>query len=147
MSDQARDWVWNHSQSKGVARLVLLAMAERASGPECLVAAGSTWLMEQANSSRSAVLSALDRLAEAGEITLVEGIVSIYAHPVWILPKAIGYVPVQRESAALIPEDAVTSEHSQDPADWTPAPERERRIRSRIADCVRQATGSDTTAP
>ncbi|MGW5123005.1 hypothetical protein ACWEQ7_02890 [Streptomyces sp. NPDC004069] len=145
MSEAARDWVWKHSQSKGVARLVMLAMAERADGPDCLVIAGSTWLMQRTGASRSTVLAAVDRLTAMGEIALVDEVLSIYAHPVWILPKAIGHTPQRETAVALTATDAITSEHTDDPDRWTPSAEINRRIQARVAACVQRATGSTTT--
>ncbi|MDQ0829515.1 hypothetical protein QF032_001359 [Streptomyces achromogenes] len=146
MSDNARDWVWEHSQSKGVARLVMLAMAERASGPECLVVAGSTWLMQRTGASRNTVLAAMARLKATGEIAAVDQVVGIHSHPVWVLPKAIGHTPTPDPGEILTATDAITTEHTDDPDEWTPWPEIERRVRSRVEACVRQATGG-TAAP
>ncbi|MFM9634354.1 hypothetical protein ACKI10_43235 [Streptomyces galilaeus] len=145
MSDNARDWVWEHSQSKGVARLVMLAMAERAYGPECLVVAGSTWLMQRTGASRSTVLTALERLEATGEIASVDKVVGIHSHRVWILPKAIGHTPTPDAGEIVTVTDAVTTEHTDRPDEWTPWAEIERRVRSRVEACVRQATGGTAT--
>lgn len=73
MSLDAQDWVWNHSQSKGTARLVLLAIADKASGSDCSAYAGTTMLVRRSHAARSSVVVAVDRLIESGELEVVSG--------------------------------------------------------------------------
>ncbi|NUQ95361.1 MAG: hypothetical protein HOY79_01925 [Streptomyces sp.] len=88
MSLDAQDWVWNHSQSKGTARLVLLAIADKAYGKGCSAYAGTTMLVQRSNASRSAVIAAVDKLIELGELRIVEGQLGPRGETVYTLPKA-----------------------------------------------------------
>lgn len=73
MSLDAQDWVWEHSQAKGTARLVLLAIADKASGADCSAYAGTTMLVQRSRASRRAVINAVDALLGSGELQIVEG--------------------------------------------------------------------------
>ncbi|MFI6941967.1 hypothetical protein ACIBI4_22070 [Streptomyces sp. NPDC050418] len=68
MSHDARTWVWDHSHSKGNARLVLALIADRCLDRHCVAYASVPALMKRANASRSAVRDALNKLAEDGEL-------------------------------------------------------------------------------
>jgi hypothetical protein len=74
VSLDAQDWVWNHSKSKGTARLVLLAIADKAYGKGCTAYAGTTMLVQRTNAARSSVVAAVDKLIESGELAVVEGL-------------------------------------------------------------------------
>lgn len=91
MSLDAQDWVWEHSQAKGTARLVLLAIADKASGKDCSAYAGSTFLMRRANASKSAIKAALDSLRESGELRAVPGRKGPLGETRYRLPKAVGH--------------------------------------------------------
>ncbi|MFC8423989.1 hypothetical protein ACFUN7_24440 [Streptomyces sp. NPDC057236] len=91
MSLDAQDWVWNHSQSKGTARLVLLAIADKASGKDCSAYAGTTMLIQRANAARSSVIVAVDKLLDSGELAVVEGVTGPRGETRYRLPKAIGH--------------------------------------------------------
>jgi hypothetical protein len=88
VSLDAQDWVWNHSQSKGTARLVLLAIADKAYGKDCSAYAGTTMLVQRANAARSSVVAAVDKLIELGELAIVEGRQGPRGETVYVLPKA-----------------------------------------------------------
>ncbi|MFE9448348.1 hypothetical protein [Streptomyces sp. NPDC006739] len=88
MSLDAQDWVWNHSQSKGTARLVLLAIADRAYGKGCTAYAGTTMLVQRSNAARSSVVAAVDKLIELGELAIVDGQQGPRGETVYALPKA-----------------------------------------------------------
>ncbi|MFE2046700.1 hypothetical protein ACFXAZ_38475 [Streptomyces sp. NPDC059477] len=150
MSDEARDWVWEHSQSKGVARLVMLAIAEAATGPELWAVAGSTWLMKRTSASRNSVLEATRKMLAAGELSEVPGVLSNHLHPVYILPKAIGYVPAEEPAADAWPppyRDVPTTQERaecsdpEDPEYWRDADEVRRITAERIAAHARKLTG------
>ncbi|MFD9070087.1 helix-turn-helix domain-containing protein [Streptomyces lasiicapitis] len=68
MSHDARTWVWDHSRSKGTARLVLALIADRCVDRRCIAYASVPALMKRANASRTAVRDALDKLILAGEL-------------------------------------------------------------------------------
>lgn len=86
------DWVWTNSQSKGVARLVMLAIADKAKGSTCKAFAGLTFLQERANAGRSTVVGAVRDLTDSGELEIVEGETGPYGAAVYRLPKAVGHV-------------------------------------------------------
>lgn len=135
MSTQALDWAWTQSQAKGTARLVLLALADRADGPYCQAAAGSTWLMERTGASRSTVLDALRRLKDLGEVLEIDGVLTHLAHPVYLLPKAIGHTaPAPGQPVLLVPSERIA-----DPGSEVPDAEVARVVRERIERSVRMA--------
>ncbi|MEU1273043.1 hypothetical protein [Streptomyces sp. NPDC005799] len=88
VSLDAQDWVWNHSQSKGTARLVLLAIADKAYGKGCTAYAGTTMLVQRSNAARSSVVAAVDKLIELGELAVVDGQQGPRGETVYTLPKA-----------------------------------------------------------
>lgn len=72
MSVDALSWVWKHSQSEGVHRLVLLAIADYANHD------GRAWpsttsIANKAKVGRRSVFRAVDRLVEMGELERVTG--------------------------------------------------------------------------
>lgn len=91
MSLDAQDWVWEHSTSKGTARLVLLAIADKASGPECSAYAGTTLLVKRAHAARSSVVVAVDKLVESGELQVIDGRTGPRGETWYRLPKAVGH--------------------------------------------------------
>lgn len=86
------DWVWEHSQSKGVARLVMLAIADKAYGRDCKAYAGLTALQQRANAGRSTVIGVVRELVASGELEIVEGESGRNGATVYRLPKALGHV-------------------------------------------------------
>ncbi|NGO46205.1 helix-turn-helix domain-containing protein [Streptomyces ureilyticus] len=68
MSSDAREWVWEHSSSRGTARLVLLSIADRVPDEQCAAWASLSSLIERTNASRTAVRDALDKLITSGEL-------------------------------------------------------------------------------
>ncbi|SPF06008.1 helix-turn-helix domain-containing protein [Streptomyces sp. MA5143a] len=68
MSYDAREWVWDHSRSKGTARMVLALIADRCRDRHCVAYASVPTLMKRANASRSAVRDALAKLIASGEL-------------------------------------------------------------------------------
>lgn len=103
MSLDAQDWAWEHSASKNTARLVLLAIADKASGPDVSAYAGTTFLMRRTNASRTAVIKAVDALLDLGELEIVVGRTGPHGETRYRLPGAKGHarkggtdsVPVQ----------------------------------------------------
>ena len=88
MSLDAMDWVWNKSASKGTARLVLLAIADKAYGTDCSAYAGTTMLVQRSNAARSSVVAAVDKLIEMGELAVVEGRQGPRGETFYAIPKA-----------------------------------------------------------
>ena len=68
MSYDAREWVWDHSRSKGTARMVLALIADRCLDRHCVAYASVPTLMKRANASRTAVRDALTKLIAGGEL-------------------------------------------------------------------------------
>ncbi|MER7177970.1 helix-turn-helix domain-containing protein [Streptomyces hyaluromycini] len=68
MSYDAREWVWDHSNSKGTARMVLALIADRCLDGRCIAYASVPTLMKRANASRTAVRDALAKLVAGGEL-------------------------------------------------------------------------------
>ena len=68
MSHDAREWVWDHSHSKGTARMVLALIADRCRDRQCVAYASVRTLMKRANASRTAVRDALTNLIASGEL-------------------------------------------------------------------------------
>ncbi|MFF8021357.1 helix-turn-helix domain-containing protein [Streptomyces sp. NPDC007896] len=68
MSLDAREWVWDHSRSKGTARMVLALIADRCPDRRCNAYASVPTLMKRANASRTAVRDALAKLIKDGEL-------------------------------------------------------------------------------
>jgi hypothetical protein len=103
VSLDAQDWVWEHSASKNTARLVLLAIADKASGPDVSAYAGTTFLMRRSNASRTAVIKAVDALLDLGDLEIVLGVTGPHGETRYRLPGAKGHarkggtesVPVQ----------------------------------------------------
>ncbi|MEV7287020.1 helix-turn-helix domain-containing protein [Streptomyces sp. NPDC093252] len=73
MSHDAREWVWEHSRSKGTARIVLALIADRCPDRHCVAYASVPALMKRANASRTAVRDALAKLVESGELIQLHG--------------------------------------------------------------------------
>jgi hypothetical protein len=103
VSLDAQDWVWEHSAAKNTARLVLLAIADKASGADVSAYAGTTFLVRRTNASRTAVIKAVDILVESGELEIVEGSKGPHGETRYRIPHARGHkrkggsdsVPVQ----------------------------------------------------
>lgn len=85
------DWVWTRSAAKGTPRLVLLAIADKAPGPEVTAYAGTTMLMQRTRASRTAVKDAVDKLLASGELAVVEGARGPRGETVYRLPHAVGH--------------------------------------------------------
>lgn len=91
MTIDAMHWVWNHSRTKGNARLVLLAVADKAPGPDVTVKMGTTEFRARLNASRSVVQNAVDKALESGELVVAEPEAGSRA-ATYQLPFAVGYV-------------------------------------------------------
>src|SRR4051794_3084114 len=84
-------WVWNHSQSRGNARLVLLYVADQVRTSEAEVRLSYPDLMRALNAgSKSTIRGALEAAEKLGELVVVEGAAGRRA-PLYRLPKAVGY--------------------------------------------------------
>jgi hypothetical protein len=72
LSDDAQAWVWQHSRTKGVARLVLLALAHACPDDTATARMGTAELMRRANAGKGAVVDAITAATEAGELEIIQ---------------------------------------------------------------------------
>ncbi|MEU1674071.1 hypothetical protein ABZ752_18885 [Streptomyces roseifaciens] len=99
MSLDAMDWVWTRSAAKGTPRLVLLAIADKCPGPDCVAYAGTTMLVQRTNAARSSVVTAVDKLIASGELEVVKGARGPRGETVYRLPHAVGHRRAESEDA------------------------------------------------
>lgn len=110
MSHDARVWVWDHSLSKGTARMVLTLIADRCIDHTCTAYASVPALMRRANASRSAVRDALDKLVTSGEIVRLDGRKGPRGETYYRLPEAARFMtedvrnPTHQEGQIPTPE-------------------------------------------
>ncbi|WP_329111715.1 helix-turn-helix domain-containing protein [[Kitasatospora] papulosa] len=88
MSADARDWVWEHSCSRGAARLVLLSIADRVADDQCISWASLSSLAKRTRASVSTVREAVERLLLAGELEQLDDLVGPQRSTVYRLPLA-----------------------------------------------------------
>jgi hypothetical protein len=88
MSSEAREWVWEHSSSRGTARLVLLSIADRVADEQCISWASLSSLAKRTRASVSTVREAIDRLVHAGELEQLEDLTGPQRSTVYRLPLA-----------------------------------------------------------
>ncbi|MEU9189859.1 helix-turn-helix domain-containing protein [Streptomyces sp. NPDC048484] len=88
MSRDAREWVWEHSSSRGAARLVLLSIADRVADDQCISWASLSSLAKRTHASVSTVRESLERLVLAGELEQVDDLVGPQRSTVYRLPLA-----------------------------------------------------------
>ncbi|GAA4782249.1 helix-turn-helix domain-containing protein [Streptomyces ziwulingensis] len=98
MSVDAREWVWEHSSSRGAARLVLLSIADRVADEQCISWASLSSLAKRTRASVSTVREAVERLLLAGELEQLDDLVGPQRSTVYRLPLAAEVVTqAQRE--------------------------------------------------
>lgn len=87
------DWVWTQAQAKGVGRLILLALADKARTTigDCKAYGSYRFLAQRANCTNGAVTKALAALYESGELELLDE-TGPNGAAAYRLPKAVGYV-------------------------------------------------------
>ncbi|MFD4394698.1 hypothetical protein [Kitasatospora sp. NPDC058478] len=91
MTLDAMDWVWKHSQSRGNARIALLAVADRVRTPACEVQVSYSEFMGALNAGRSVVRDAVQAALDSGELELVAAGKGTRS-ALYRLSKAVGYV-------------------------------------------------------
>ncbi|THA83155.1 helix-turn-helix domain-containing protein [Streptomyces sp. A0592] len=106
MSHDARAWVWDHSRSKGTARLILVLIADRCVDDRCIAYASVTALMKRANASRSAVRAALDKLIASGELVWLDDRQGPRGERYYHLPDAARFLAEQALEGERIPTPA-----------------------------------------
>lgn len=83
-------WVWTRSRTTGNPRMVLLAVADKATGPDCVARMGTTEFRSRLNVSKSVVVRAVDKALESGELVIVDE--ARGTRPAaYQLPLAVGY--------------------------------------------------------
>ncbi|MEU3434055.1 helix-turn-helix domain-containing protein [Streptomyces sp. NPDC006863] len=88
MSSEAREWVWEHSSSRGAARLVLLSIADRVTDDQCISWASLSSLAKRTRASVSTVREAIERLVLAEELEQLDDLVGPQRSTVYRLPLA-----------------------------------------------------------
>lgn len=88
MSIEASEWVWEHSSSRGAARLVVLSIADRAPDDQCISWASLSSLAKRTRASVSTVRVAVERLILAGELEQLDDLVGPQRSTVYRLPLA-----------------------------------------------------------
>ncbi|MFF3976595.1 helix-turn-helix domain-containing protein [Streptomyces sp. NPDC001828] len=88
MTSEAREWVWEHSSSRGAARLVLLSLADRATDEQCISYASLSTLAKRTRASVSTVREAVERLLLAGELEQLDDLVGPQRCTVYRIPLA-----------------------------------------------------------
>jgi hypothetical protein len=97
MSYDAREWVWDHSNSKGTARMVLALIADRCRDRRCIAYASVPTLMKRSNASRTAVRDALTKLIASGELTQLVGRKGPRGETYYHLPIAASFLADQAD--------------------------------------------------
>ncbi|MGA5065379.1 helix-turn-helix domain-containing protein [Streptomyces exfoliatus] len=107
MSSDAREWVWEHSSSRGTARLVLLSIADRVADEQCVSWASLSSLAKRTRASVSTVREAIGRLVDAGELEPLDDFTGPQRSTVYRLPLAAKAVAeAQDENAGQAPTDS-----------------------------------------
>ncbi|MFF7290808.1 helix-turn-helix domain-containing protein [Streptomyces griseorubiginosus] len=114
MSSEAREWVWEHSSSRGTARLVLLSIADRVADEQCVSWASLSSLAKRTRASISTVREAIDRLVHAGELEQLDDLTGPQRSTVYRLPLAA-------QSAAKTAEDEEADRAPAEGPEATPA--------------------------
>ena len=114
MSSEAREWVWEHSSSRGTARLILLSIADRVADEQCVSWASLSSLAKRTRASISTVREAIDRLVRSGELEQLDDLTGPQRSTVYRLPLAAKAVAqtVENEDGAKAP----TEEYEATPA-------------------------------
>ncbi|WP_236242404.1 helix-turn-helix domain-containing protein [Streptomyces sp. CC228A] len=102
MSSEAREWVWEHSSSRGTARLVLLSIADRVADEQCVSWASLSSLAKRTRASVSTVREALGRLVAGGELEQLDDLTGPQRSTVYRLPlaaKALAQAMGEQEDA------------------------------------------------
>ncbi|MCC2275514.1 helix-turn-helix domain-containing protein [Streptomyces sp. ET3-23] len=118
MSVDAREWVWEHSSSRGVARLVLLSIADRVPDEQGVAWASLSSLVERTNASRTAVRTALTALDKSGELEECKDLEGPQRTTVYRLPRAAAWLA---KVAAAKQEDP--DAYVEPPTESDPVPE------------------------
>jgi hypothetical protein len=72
LTDYAQAWVWQHSRTKGVARLVLLALAHACPDDTATARMSTAEMVRLANTGKGAVVTAIAVAVDMGELEIAE---------------------------------------------------------------------------
>ncbi|MGW2671950.1 hypothetical protein ACWC5F_28355 [Streptomyces sp. NPDC001272] len=115
MTLDAMDWVWNHSSSRGLGRMVLLAIADKCVDAKCTAYAGTTMLLQRTNATRSGLRAAIDNLIEMGELAIKEDDKGPRGETVYRLPLAVDHERSQGRGAGQRPGPLTGPGHQEAP--------------------------------
>ncbi|MFD5313560.1 helix-turn-helix domain-containing protein [Streptomyces ardesiacus] len=116
MSSEAREWVWEHSSSRGAARLVLLSIADRVADEQCVSWASLSSLAKRTRASISTVREAIGRLLLAGELEQLDDLVGPQRSTVYRLPLAAEAIAQARRAQQDADGDTTVSDEPAAPA-------------------------------
>jgi hypothetical protein len=94
------DWVWTRATARGNARLVLLAVADKVTGPEAAARIGTAEVMRRLNAARSTARAAVDAALKTGELVEDEPAIGSRA-ALYRIPGAVNYVRSGPDSGPL----------------------------------------------
>ncbi|MGV9963671.1 helix-turn-helix domain-containing protein [Streptomyces olivaceus] len=117
MSSEAREWVWEHSSSRGAARLVLLSIADRVADDQCVSWASLSSLAQRTNASVSTVREAIERLRLSGELKQLDDLVGPQRSTVYRLPLAAEAIAQARKVQQEADGDTAVSDEPASPAE------------------------------
>ncbi|MFJ4800877.1 helix-turn-helix domain-containing protein [Streptomyces murinus] len=115
MSSGAREWVFEYSSSKGVARLVLHSVADRVADDKCVAWASLSDLCQRTNASRTAVREALAALCKSGELETLDHLEGPKRASVYRLPRTAAWLAKVAEARRTDPEAYVDPPEESDP--------------------------------
>ncbi|MFJ9712132.1 helix-turn-helix domain-containing protein [Streptomyces sp. NPDC101234] len=115
MSVNAREWAWEHSSSRGTARLVMLSIADRVADDTYVAWASLTSLVERTNASRTAVRDALTALEKSGELKVLDHLEGPQRTTVYRLPRAAAWLAKVADTRRTDPEAYVEPPEESDP--------------------------------
>ncbi|NEA19844.1 hypothetical protein [Streptomyces halstedii] len=73
MTDDAMDWVWKHSRTRGNTRLLMLAIADAITGPDATAPMGTAEIMGRLNTTaKSTARDAVEAALDSGELTIAQ---------------------------------------------------------------------------
>ncbi|MFJ5266754.1 helix-turn-helix domain-containing protein [Streptomyces sp. NPDC088387] len=116
MSSEAREWVWEHSSSRGAARLVLLSIADRVTDDQCISWASLSSLAKRTRASVSTVREAVERLLLAGELEQLDDLTGPQRSTVYRLPLAATAIAQALHEQQMEEGDAAVSDELAAPA-------------------------------
>jgi hypothetical protein len=85
------DWVWTRAKSRGNSRLVLLAVADKVTGPDATARIGTAELGRRIAAHKGTTVEAVAKAIASGELELAEPAKGSRA-ALYCLPLAVGYV-------------------------------------------------------